>query len=367
MTTKKSIDIIMLGPEPTPSGPFYHEKDIRLTKFFNWYNYFFSVSDARGWVVEWMRDNNYSKQAITNFQKLPDNRIPMSVCSLARMANNGAVFNEVLLNKIRSCVETRIPVVKSTKIVDSNAISIADRTKEKAGEILADIDGKLDDFYNNQYAATEFSMYDYLRVAQIKKVYEKYIIDYYTPLLNELSVAISGKDKDVSEGYSRLAKKQLTAYHAFVKMIVNDSERYFNNQSVKVVRKPKVVAAKPKKAVSIDNFKYMKEFNELKIVSFQPVTINDASSIWIYNVKTKKLSVLYAEDGKKLAIKGSSVINVDTTKSISKTLRNPADTIQKVLSGTKPSLKKLMATLSTKESAATGRSNEDLILLRCIK
>jgi hypothetical protein len=52
---KKSIDIIYMGPEPMPSGPFYHEQDSRLTQFFNWYNYFYTTKEGREWISKWMK------------------------------------------------------------------------------------------------------------------------------------------------------------------------------------------------------------------------------------------------------------------------------------------------------------------------
>ncbi len=367
MTGKKSIDIVMLGPEPKPSGPFYHERDIRLMQFFNWYNYFYSVAEARDWLVIWMKNNGYDKKQIAAFAKLPDNKVAMSCCSLAKMANNGAALSDKLIAKIKAQVEVSIPVVKTVKS-DTNVVSIADKTKEKASEIIAEIESKLDEFYANEYVNKDFSFYDYLRASEVKKVYGKYIVEYYEPLLKEIQIVINKTDKDIVEGYTHLKKKQLTDYFNFVKMILDDTNRYVSNEAAKKPRKTVVRKAKPiDNSKLVKNFNYLKEFNELKLVSVSPENVIGASSIWIYNVKTRKLSVLNSTADKPLTIKGSSVIDYDEATSISKILRKPEETLQQVLTGTKPSMKKLMSSLSTKESVAVGRSNSDTIILRYFK
>ena len=368
MTGKKSIDIVMLGPEPKPSGPFYHEKDIRLMQFFNWYNYFYTVAEARDWLVTWMKNNGYDKKQIAAFAKLPDNKVAMSCCSLAKIANNGGVLNDKLIAKIKAQVEVSIPVVKTVKN-DTNVISIADKTKEKASDIIAEIETKLDEFYANEYVNKDFSFYDYLRASEVKKIYGKYIVEYYEPLLKEIQIVAAKGDKDLVEGYTHLKKKQLTDYLNFVKMIVDDTNRYVSNQATtKAPRKTVVRKAKPvDNSKLVKSFKYLKEFNELKLVSVSPENVIGASSIWIYNVKTRKLSILNSTADNPLTIKGSSVVNYDEATSISKTLRKPEETLQQVLTGTKTSLKKLMSSLSTKESVAVGRSNSDTIILRYFK
>jgi hypothetical protein len=367
MTNKQSVDKLMMGPEPKPSGPFYHESDIRLMAFFNWYNYFYTVADAREWIVAWMKNNSYDKKEISAFAKIPDNKISMSSCSLARMANNGAVLNDKLTDKIKKTIATTKTIVKTEKTT-TNVVNIADRTKEKASEIIAEIESKFDEFYANDYVNKDFSLYDFLRASDVKKVYGKFIVEYYGPLLNELNIVIAKKDKDLEEGYRYLSKKQLTEYLKFVKMIIDDTQRYVSNQTTRVVRKPINRKVKPVDNTKlVKSFKYLKEFNELKLVSVSPETVIGASVIWIYNVKTRKLSVLNSAADKPLTIRGSSVINYDETTSICKTLRKPEDTLQQVLNGTKTSLKKLMSSLSTKESTAVGRSNQDTIILRYFK
>ena len=147
-------------------------------------------------------------------------------------------------------------------------------------------------------------------------------------------------------------------------MIVEDCNRYFGNKVI--VRKPR--KKKEKSAIQlIKSIKYKKEDNELKVVSIDPINIIGAQSLWLYNTKYKKLTVLNARGPAGLSVKGTTIINFDEPNSQSKTLRKPNEIIPKVLQSGKVVLKKLMTEIKTKESPANGRVNEDTILLKYTK
>lgn len=368
MIKKKSIDLIYMGPEPMPSGPYYHEKDTRLSKFFNWYNYFYTIKDSREWIVTWMKANKYTWQQLSAFSKVSDNQISMTSCSLARIVNNGGKLNEILHKRLTDHIAQCIASVAQEKLKRKPmlvAVSVADRTKEKALDILAHVESELDNLFSNGYKS-EFSMYDYLKGADAKPVMAKYIKDAYKPLLQEINEVAKGKDKDLVEGYANLKPRQLTNYLKFVTMIVSDSEKYFENRVISSPRKPR--AKKPvNNADLLKTFNYLPEYKELKIVSFQPINIFDATSVWIYNTKYKKLTVLRAEEGKKLSVKGTTIVNFDPNNSMCKTVRKPAETLKAVSDSGKVPLRTFMQTLTTIPSPVTGRVSEDVILLRYVK
>jgi hypothetical protein len=92
-----------------------------------------------------------------------------------------------------------------------------------------------------------------------------------------------------------------------------------------------------------------------------------AISLWVYIVKTKKLSLYNAEDASGFSVKGSTLTGFSTTKSETKTLRKPEKTLPEVLKGGKVALRSIMDGLTTKSAEATGRLNVDTIILRAIK
>lgn len=363
---KKSIDIIYMGPEPMPSGPFYHEQDSRLNQFFNWYNYFFTSKEGREWIVKWMKANKYTPKQLATFAKAPDHKIKMTVCSLVKMLNNGAQLNDTLTKRVTDHIDEIIKSIKPTTVKEKvSTVTVADRVRDKAMDILADVEHEFDKLFLNEYV-TEFSMYNLLKIADAKPVMGKYIKDAYKKLADEIEAVVNKTDKDLVEGYANLSKKQLTSYRKFVSMIMSDSDQYFSNRVKTTVRKP--TAKKPvNNAALLKTFKYLPEHKELKIVSFPPVNIFEATSVWIYNTKYKKLTVLNAEEGKKLSVRGTTIVNFDEKTSESKTVRKPAETLKAVSDSGKVPLRTFMQTLSTKPSAITGRISEDVILLRAIK
>lgn len=366
MSKGKSIDQKYMGPEPAFSGPI--SSNAQLSRALTWYNYFYTVSDARSWLDDFVK-KNFAKEKYTLYKRLPDWRISMTDCSLARMVTRGAILPDNVKNNMMSRLNTQIRYATTIQeekkvVVTKPAISIQDRIKEKASNIIADIEDEVDKFYLNNYEKTKFSAYDILKSRDAKTAQAEMITSYYRNVLSELQEAVDKTDKQVVEAYSRLSKKQLTAYRDFIKAIVDDCNRYFGNRVS--VRKPR--KKKEKSAVQlVSKFQYKKEDNELKLMSIDPINVIGAQSIWIYNTKYKKLTVLHAKNSAGLSIKGTTIIDFDDTTSKSKTLRKPTETLQRVLSGGKVILRNLMTEIKTKESAAVGRTNGDTILLRITK
>ncbi len=112
---------------------------------------------------------------------------------------------------------------------------------------------------------------------------------------------------------------------------------------------------------------YKKEDSELKLVSSNPVNLIGASSVWLFNTKTRKLSNLQTSNPAGLAVKGTTIINIDDKLSMSKVVRKPEVVLPQVLTGGKIVLRKLLTELTTKEAEVNGRMNADTVILRCVK
>lgn len=355
-----------MGPEPAFSGPIPY--NAQFSKALAWYNYFYTVADARPWLNDFVK-TNFTKEEYTLYKRLPDWRISMTDCSLARMVSRGGVLPDNVRHNMLSRLALQIrhaATLQEEKKDDIKKpiVSIQERVKEKANGIIADIEESLDEFYHNGFDKIKFSAYDLLKSKDAKSAQTEIISSYYIPLLEEIELAISKSDKQVVEAYAQLSKKKLTNYRDFVKMIIEDCGRFSGNKAS--VRKPR--KKKEKSATQlVKSFKFKKEDSDNKLMSVDPINIIAAQSVWLYNVKYKKLTVLNAMGPAGLTIKGTTIINFDEKSSQSKTLRKPTDTLPKVLTGGKVILRKLMTDLKTKESPANGRVNSDTIILKCIK
>lgn len=365
---KKFADVKFLGSEPKISDPILRSDDSRLGVAFNWYNYFYTIDEVRPWLIDFMKKNGYTKEEIALYNRASVHRTSMSSCVIARMIENGTTVHEDIVNRVHAKIRAVIDemrLVKEEKVSEEPrvVVSIQDRIREKTNSIIADIDCEVDRFINNGYKKTDFAPYDFLKAKDAKS---KSVMDPYVALLEELELAINKTDKQVVEAYEKLKKKQLTDYRDFVKMIITDCERYFGNKAIAKVRKPR-----KKKQISavqiVKSLKYKKEDAALKVMSIDPINIVGATSIWIYNSKYKKLTVLHSNNANGLSVKGTTIVNIDEATSQCKTLRKPEEVIQKVLTGGKVILKNLMSQIKTKNSPAIGRVNADTLLLRYIK
>jgi hypothetical protein len=103
------------------------------------------------------------------------------------------------------------------------------------------------------------------------------------------------------------------------------------------------------------------------LTSIEPKGIIGASQLWVYNTKTRNLSVYHAVDRDGLSVRGSTLTGFDEAVSITKKLRKPEQVIPQVLNLAKVPLRQIMKDLTTTEQKATGRINTDTILLRVLK
>jgi hypothetical protein len=130
------------------------------------------------------------------------------------------------------------------------------------------------------------------------------------------------------------------------------------------VRKPRKKKVKPA-SVLVAKMKYKENDGDFKSVN--PCDIIGASQLWVYNTKTRNLSVYNAVGNSGLSVRGTTLTGFDEESSITKKLRKPESVIKPLLDGGKIYLRKVMENIKTVEQKATGRINVDTILLRVVK
>jgi hypothetical protein len=344
------------------------EKNSALIGAFNWYAYFVDTKQCRTFLLEYMQGVGRSKDEIALIKSLTDSEFNSQTGKIARMMSRGLIptenvkqkfveqFKELLLKAKELSAEKQVVVSVST----APAPSIQDRIRDKAGEEIGELEGIVDDFVMNKCKST-IDIENYLKGRNLSSVVAKKICDHYVGVSEEVMDAINGVDEQLVEGYSNFKKPELKRYKDFLDSIVVAT----NNLSVtnKPVRKKRKVKEKPA-SVLVSKVKYMKDFAELGLTSVPPEKMIGALQVWTFNTKTRTLSVYNAYNAKGLGVKGTTLQNFEESTSISKRLRKPEVTLKDVLGGGKIILRKLMGDLSTKESPATGRINEDTIIVR---
>ena len=238
----------------------------------------------------------------------------------------------------------------------SNVISIQQRMDEKAHELAGEIEGAIDDFCLNK--TSNFSTKNYLLANQVAGAIAKRIGDFFTPLAAELREVQAGECDQLKEGYSHFSKRELKKFIEFVDGIIADCTQQV--QTAKVNRAPR--KRKPVSPVKLTaRVKFMREFPELGLKSVTPASMVDATEVWVYNTKYRRVAVYKADHGS-LSVKGTTIVGFSVTESKQMTLRKPEEFFKGLAMG-KRALTAKFKTLTTKPAVPNGRVNEETIIL----
>lgn len=358
-TTKTETYLVnqkYLGDEPSFKGQITREQ---YARYLNWYNTMCTVTEAREYLETYLK-NTGRYVDLKTFKTVSDTWVPLTAAWIARMIHRGVpVFQEsrgYLERKILDTIENHSSVEKKESAAPTNVISIQDRIRDKANDLIGDVEEQID---KNE----EFSLYDWLKANEIPATYAPRIAAYYAPILSELLEALEGEDPQLREGYKRFTKKQLEQRVLFFNSIIEDAERYADTtKKIRVPRKPRTVSTEKK----LKNFKYQKEDNNYKIASINPEKVIGCQELWTFNTKYKTLSVFRSIDRGGIQVKGTSLINYDEKNSVTKrTGRKPEMYIDKVLNSGKVVLRKLMDELKN-DAPLAYRINENTILLKVV-
>ena len=208
----------------------------------------------------------------------------------------------------------------------------------------------------------DFDFYNFGRLKSMNKVQIEKIITYYNGEYEELLETKRGKSEDLKEAWGFLGQSGLVKRIAFFERMILELEKHINNKKIiRRSRKPKVKSA----SQLIKGIKFLKESNELKIVSIEPTLLLDAKQLWVYNVKYRILTRYDALEGG-LKIKGTTLLNFNTESSISKKLRNPTKQLSDFIGMGKVKVRTFMENIKTTASVPTGRLNVQSLLVKAI-
>lgn len=347
-----------MGDEPFFTKPLTQTEYIRAL---NWYNYMCTNSEAKGYIVEYLKNLGRVFDA-KKIKSVPDSLVPTTIAWICRLYSKGYV----LPTDSREYIDERLKSLDKYIVEDDteptkNTISIQDRMKERTHDILGEIEGMIDDYMQNN---EEFSLYNWLQSNEIPSAYCTSIITKLSPVLEELLEAYDGKCEQLKEGYRNYKKADLKRLVSFYNTLIEDAERYSSNtKKIKKTRKPRTVSVEKK----IKNLKYQKEDATYKIASVSPEKIIGALELWTFNTKYKTITRLTAIDRGGLQVKGTSITNFDESSSVTMSVgrKDPNEFLKRILEGGKLVLRKVFDEIKTQKPLAY-RINENTILLRVI-
>jgi len=328
------------------------------------------LTQALSWYAQNRDSKDATKYAIEYFKKklkipAPDGIKSQSstfgfICRIVSMGGGLSGSNATWFNDTINKLKQSSPVVKQTT---TNVVSIQDHIKRKASDCIGELEGQVDELITSEFKAN-VSPYATMSGMEVKGAHTKFIIEHFKTRRVEYDTVLTTSDADIKEAYSNFTKVQLKKLIAYCDQVIVDGMK-LAGEAIKT-RKPRKRKTKSPDQL-IAKLNYAKDFAELKLTSVDPKTIIGASSLWVYNTKTRKLGVYHALDASGLNIKGSTIQNFAESKSVSKTLRKPGVTLPEVLKAGKVALRNVLSDIRAAESTLTGRINTDTILLRTVK
>jgi hypothetical protein len=371
MATKREHDagkILLSEPLVSKLDPTANDYIITLIRINNWYSTDKTRGDAHKYFVQYVKHNMPSSSKI--FAEVDEKDVHMTYGWMARMLLQGANirkdhldgFNKEL-NRLFEIGKKRLDAKKNvitvtTPVAVVKRLSIQDAIKDKASEYIGDLEGFVDEFCT---ADKDFNLYTHLKGNQIPAPYTTFVKTWAVKKLDQWNEVADSKDSQIVEGYSNFPKRKITKIVKLFESFVEDCDKY--GQFKKANRKVRATREKPAVA-QIKSLKYKLKDDELGLTSAKAFDLVGAEQVWLFNTKTRKLSVYTSESTKGMTVKGTTLQNWSPEKSKQKTLRKPEEQIKDLLALGKVKLRTFLDNIKSKEQAVNGRINIDTIILK---
>ena len=352
-------NLIFAGQEPKFSTEL---TDSDLMRALSWYAQNKDKSDAFKYACDYFKKkhkldaSNAVKSEISTFG---------FVCRILTNGGSLPTKNQIWFDGEIDKIKERLanPIVEEEPAEPKVVINIQDRIKEKASEILGELEGQIDDMVVSGFSV-EASPYGLFHTLNVKQAYTKYITDWAKNKRAQFDEVLTSKDEQIKEAWSNFTKPQIKKLVAYCDQVIVDCQKLAGDSAK--TRKPRKRKQKsPEQLVA--KIRHLPVFADLNLTSIKPSDIIGSMQLWVYNTKTRKLGVYHADDAGGLSVKGSSIINFSEAKSVCKKLRKPEIMLPDVLSGGKVFLRNVIEGIRAVESKMNGRINGDTILLRIMK
>jgi hypothetical protein len=375
-TKGKGFDERGTGPEPvwdTERALTMDDKTFshHMNNSLRYYAYHYSTKDLKKNVVSWMQDNGYEKVDIDAFIKSPAGHLGITACSLATAHKRGMPLKEDAIEFIKERIEyvSKIvdidadeEVVEQKVTAPAQVKTIQDRLQEKTDANLAHFDGLVDQLIGG--SKIDPKAFEYFKANNVPQAQLSKYTEWAEQYVSELKEAQAGQDADLAESYKHYKAADFKRMYSFFDKFDQAIDQY--RQVKKQTKKARVKRA-PNKEKAVSKMKYLKEDNNLKLASINPVDIIGAQELWVYNVKTRKMFKYVSDDMTgPLNVKGTTVLGFDSAKSLGKTVRKPEQVLSEFMKAGKVQLRKFLDDIKAVSIPANGRINKDIILLKAL-
>jgi len=342
----------------------------KLVDVLNYNNYAHTTKDLMKRVPQYASTiKTISPELLVEWKKLGEKYTGMTVCSVAKFALQGAPLSEKhtawFEDKLRQAIalgrKTEKPEEDTTGKPKAPVLTIQDRLAIQLNSFLTDI-AHIEDKVIDGEKYTKGEIASYLQSKEVPQASSPKISEYYTRQLKELQEVKAKTCEQLNEGYAHIKPAEITRLIAFYSDLIEECDHY--TASKKAQRKTTRKVKPRSKDKIVAKLKYLKQHDDLKLVSINPTKIVDSTTLWVYNTKTRKLGCYKADDMTgPLTVKGMSIVGYDESTSIQKTLRKPKEQLAEIKKMSKVKLRKALANIKAIEIKLTGRLNADTIIL----
>ncbi len=264
-------------------------------------------------------------------------------------------------------IVSEVKAVEATKPKNAYVPSIQERIKEASGNIIAEIEEAVDDFITNPNTFKGLDPVKLFRKLNVNQAHARHIRAFYEGVYAEyvmLQQPAREQEEDLREAYAHLdkaaVKRAVTLFGGILgacDLITAESKATRKTRSPKPKSADKLVA----------KMKYCKTDEKYKVASINPADVIDATEVWVFNVKTRKIGKYVAEPHATLQVKGTTLQFYDAKFSVAKTLRKPEQQLTDFNKSGKVQLRKFLDNIKGVETKMNGRFNADTIILKAVK
>ena len=264
-------------------------------------------------------------------------------------------------------IVSEVKAVEATKPKNAYVPSIQERIKEASGNIIAEIEEAVDDFITNPNTFKGLDPVKLFRKLNVNQAHARHIRAFYEGVYAEyvmLQQPAREQEEDLREAYAHLDKAAIKRAVTLFGGILGACDLI--TAESKATRKTR--SPKPKSADKlVAKMKYCKTDEKYKVASINPADVIDATEVWVFNVKTRKIGKYVAEPHATLQVKGTTLQFYDAKFSVAKTLRKPEQQLTDFNKSGKVQLRKFLDNIKGVETKMNGRFNADTVILKAVK
>lgn len=362
------------GGEPIfATQPLENRRAGALVESFNWYGRYCDRKVAREQLSLYAENCptlENGAEIAKQLRKVDEQEIFPAYAWLARLSMRGLQLTTTETTRIEGEISRLVKTLAKPLVVESKKEEKAQRPnvqeimRERARDAAGTLEGELDEFIlaGAKTAGVNVNTVGVLSSNNVLPQHVSILTEVWKKKLTEFHEVLEGTDAQLNEAYGHYSKHQIKAVIKFIEAVLAGLDSYINVK--KIARTPrKRKAVSPEKQAS--KVKFLKTFEELKLVSVHPAKVIGASEVWAYDTAKRKLWYLVADSHVgSLGVKGATILGFDAAKSGVKTVRKPADILKKLMSAGKPAARKIFAEINAVQAQPNGRSNENLVFLK---